>query len=62
MREPGLPTELMELVARLLEKKPEDRFQNAAALRQALEAILKAYDTEVGNVTLAQFLVSRRDR
>ncbi len=36
---PDIPLELEEVILRCLEKQPEDRFQNVAALRDALEQI-----------------------
>lgn len=36
---PGLPVELEEIVLRCLEKDPDDRYQNVAALRDALDQV-----------------------
>ena len=35
---PDLPADLEQVILRCLEKRPEDRFQDAASLRQALVA------------------------
>jgi serine/threonine protein kinase len=39
---PGVPAELVALVARMLTKDPEDRFEDAAAVLEALDAIESA--------------------
>src|SRR5690606_1280539 len=41
---PALPGELAELILRLLEKQPRDRFQNAREVVRALDAYLKKED------------------
>jgi TonB family protein len=54
--EPGIPPEVDDLVAKALAKDPEERFQNAGAMQQAIEAVLYSLRPAPSQAELAAFM------
>ncbi len=50
------PPELEAVVLRALEKKREDRWQNAREMQAAIEEYVRAYRVPVSNIALSQFM------
>ncbi len=50
---PALPNEFAAVVSRLMKKKPDERFQEASDVQEALEALLAQQSQQVGHSSLA---------
>ena len=52
---PDIPDELVEVLVRALQKDPEDRYQSAQQMLEALEQVLRVFDKYVSPKQVARF-------